>query len=701
MDITRPNYYQGQFLGAQDFNDELAYHRDMRRRHNLGPHTWGIVVGLELVEKPKESGTGVDVFLQPGTAVDGYGREIIVLHSTQLSPSDFLRFATDNHYDIWIAYDEAQTSRAASGYELCNTANQFDRLQESFRLFVKPAFPQPDGVIVDGALREPPSPTNTDDLTIPPDKSVPYQELPDDFRERWMLRLGSVRWDGTDFLAAAPGKLSEERVYVGGVTAVLLAPAAQLTIRDRATDPLTPTDDGVAVTLEGSLTGLRAITAKANLNVDGGLLDFRQADGSDAEQFSLERAEWVNGEELRVRIGTKTNGENRLVVGPQTSDTNFDLALAVLDNRNVGVRAGAPEHPLQVGDASEPVTLSLRGPDVNAEAAVLTFEDNGGASQRWFKLLYNTDANLLKITSAEVDPIFTAVRQTGRIGIGTDSPNRALTISSSEGTYLNVKANDGAFEVLLGADSNGGIVSTMTNHDLQLRAGGNSTKLVVKADGDIGIGTTNPHGKLNIVGGNDVNLTDDSGFLVLGDVNGENVAFDNNEIQARNNGGAATLFFQAEGGDVHLHSWRATSQQVMIKDSGNVGLGTTAPAEKLHVFGNIRLGSAGNLYAPGCLQNLRLIAGDVNSNGTIHSGAGFTAQRLGGAGSGDYRITFTDNFSSTPIVVASLVDSPADDNFLTIISVSANQFDLHSRDMSGSSVTAQDSRFTFIALGAP
>jgi len=86
MDITRPNYYQGQFLGAQDFNDELAYHRDMRRRHNLGPHTWGIVVGLELVEKPKESGTGVDVFLQPGMAVDGYGREIIVLHPTNSAP---------------------------------------------------------------------------------------------------------------------------------------------------------------------------------------------------------------------------------------------------------------------------------------------------------------------------------------------------------------------------------------------------------------------------------------------------------------------------------------------------------------------------------------------------------------------------------------------------------------------------------------
>ncbi|MBK7916053.1 MAG: hypothetical protein IPJ94_07305 [Chloroflexi bacterium] len=703
MDITRPNYYQGQFLGAQDFNDELAYHRDMRRRHNLGPHTWGIVVGLELVEKPKESGTGVDLFLQPGMAVDGYGREIIVLHPTQLSPSTFLRFAADNHYDVWIAYDEAQTSRAASGYELCNTDNQFDRLQESFRIFVKPALPQPDGVIVDGQQLEPPSAANTDDLTIPPDKSVPYQELPEDYRDRWMLRLGSVRWDGSNFLEAAPGKLSEERVYVGNVTAVLLAPAAQLTLRDRFTDPLTPADDGVAVTVEGSLTVLRDIIAKADVHVDGGLLDFRQTDGSDGAQFGLERAEWLNGDELRIRIGTSAAGKNRLAVGPQTSNTNFDTVLSVLDNRNVGVRADAPEHPLQIGDASEPVTLSLRGPDINAAAATIAFEDNGGASQRWFKLLYNTDANLLKITSAEVDPILSITRQTGRIGMGTDSPDRALTISSGEGTYLNVKANNGAFEVLLGADGNGGIVSTMTNHDLQLRAGGNSTKLTIKTSGDVGIGTTNPHGKLNIIGGNDVTLGSDSGFLVLGDVNGENVAFDSNEIQARSNGAAATLFLQAEGGDLALHTWKPTAQQVIIKDSGSVGIGTANPAEKLHVFGSIRLGSSGDLFAPGCLQNLRIIAGDVASGGAIQSGVGFTAVRLG---TGSYRVTFSNPFASTPIVVASLIDTAADDNFITVHAVSNGQFEVRSMDLDSTTavpdrVTAQDSRFSFIALGAP
>ena len=53
---------------------------------------------------------------------------------------------------------------------------------------------------------------------------------------------------------------------------------------------------------------------------------------------------------------------------------------------------------------------------------------------------------------------------------------------------MNVKAVDGAYEVLLGADGAGGIVSTMTNHDLQLRSGGNATHAIVKANGNTWFG---------------------------------------------------------------------------------------------------------------------------------------------------------------------------------------------------------------------
>ena len=63
-----------------------------------------------------------------------------------------------------------------------------------------------------------------------------------------------------------------------------------------------------------------------------------------------------------------------------------------------------------------------------------------------------------------------------------------------------MRANNGTFEVLLGADAAGGIVSTMTNHDLQLRAGGNDTKVVIKADGRLGVGIATPSNHFHVVG---------------------------------------------------------------------------------------------------------------------------------------------------------------------------------------------------------
>ncbi|WP_271765421.1 tail fiber protein [Aquimarina algiphila] len=87
----------------------------------------------------------------------------------------------------------------------------------------------------------------------------------------------------------------------------------------------------------------------------------------------------------------------------------------------------------------------------------------------------------------------------GNFGIGTAYPDKNLSIWSAESSYLNLKTNNG-HEFLIGADINGGIISTMSNHDLSIRAGSNSTKMIVKANGNIGIGTTNPDMKLTVKG---------------------------------------------------------------------------------------------------------------------------------------------------------------------------------------------------------
>lgn len=89
-------------------------------------------------------------------------------------------------------------------------------------------------------------------------------------------------------------------------------------------------------------------------------------------------------------------------------------------------------------------------------------------------------------------------KQNGNVGIGTTAPNRELTIEKAGAAFANIK--DGTREILIGADATGGIVSVMTNHDLILRAGSNSEKMRIKANGNVGIGTNAPTQTLHVAG---------------------------------------------------------------------------------------------------------------------------------------------------------------------------------------------------------
>lgn len=84
---------------------------------------------------------------------------------------------------------------------------------------------------------------------------------------------------------------------------------------------------------------------------------------------------------------------------------------------------------------------------------------------------------------------------------------------------------------------------------------GNSTSdrsnaMVVRKDGNVGLGTNNPRITLHIADGTDAGLNDDDGYLVTGNVNGINLLMDDNEIMVRNNGVGDNLFLQHNGGKV-------------------------------------------------------------------------------------------------------------------------------------------------------
>lgn len=74
---SRPRYFDGQLLTADDFRAEQNHHCEKLWLHNRMLHGYGIVSGLEISVQANENGD-VQLLIAPGYALDGYGHELIV-----------------------------------------------------------------------------------------------------------------------------------------------------------------------------------------------------------------------------------------------------------------------------------------------------------------------------------------------------------------------------------------------------------------------------------------------------------------------------------------------------------------------------------------------------------------------------------------------------------------------------------------------
>jgi hypothetical protein len=214
------------------------------------------------------------------------------------------------------------------------------------------------------------------------------------------------------------------------------------------------------------------------------------------------------------------------------------------------------------------------------------------------------------------------------------------------------------------------------------------------AGGNVGIGTAAPAHSLHIKGTapamileDQASPTNQTGYL----------AFWNglSETGWLGFGSAGSPLFTVANarpsGDIAL--W-ATGERLRVTSTGNVGVGTSTPASKLEVRGDIRLGSLGEYFTPAGTENLRIIRGKVNAAGTPVFGTGFTAVR---ASTGVYNITYTTQFPSGqwPVITAS-----AESNGLARFAMINTPTHIAAtiRIVNGSG-TAVDADFYFIAVG--
>ncbi len=105
-DIKRLNYFNYQFLVDRDFEDEQAYHLQMRRRHNRQMHTPGVADGLSVTKVAANQ-----VRISPGTAIDRDGREIV------LEDARVHTLVTGgNNVDVFLAISYQDVSDPADRY---------------------------------------------------------------------------------------------------------------------------------------------------------------------------------------------------------------------------------------------------------------------------------------------------------------------------------------------------------------------------------------------------------------------------------------------------------------------------------------------------------------------------------------------------------------------------------------------------------
>lgn len=142
--FERNRYFYGKLLTVRDFESEQKYLNDKRRLLNRLLFGSGVVAGMQVVAVDDKT-----ITVEMGLAIDYIGREIVIPAPVTLKLSMIDGF-TNNEYKknvyLYVAYDEkgrepvhSVGNSSVRGEEV----SEYNRLLESYRLFVKEEAPDP------------------------------------------------------------------------------------------------------------------------------------------------------------------------------------------------------------------------------------------------------------------------------------------------------------------------------------------------------------------------------------------------------------------------------------------------------------------------------------------------------------------------------------------------------------------------------
>lgn len=238
---------------------------------------------------------------------------------------------------------------------------------------------------------------------------------------------------------------------------------------------------------------------------------------------------------LVIRDGWWNNGDHLVV-----QDVAGDPQLVIRGPR-IGIGTASPEVSLHLKGPGWPNSFVYLQGDTGYDAGIRLYEGN---IDKWHIFNSTSDDGLRIYNSNGLQTVFFADQNTGNVGVGTTNPVNKLDVEGG---------------LAVGANYSGSSAAPVDG-------------MIV--EGGIGIGTDSPDEKLHVKG---------SGFVQA------NFESDSSSggVKLTASGGQAYELQSLDDGGFIIYDRTDEQYRVNIDTAGNVGIGTTAPSEKLDVAGNI------------------------------------------------------------------------------------------------------------------
>ena len=265
----------------------------------------------------------------------------------------------------------------------------------------------------------------------------------------------------------------------------------------------------------------------------------------------------------------------------------------------VGVSNVTTDALLRLGVAYDTIRSSRGGitwhDESNTTGKIYT-EYDGTMVSMVFGSLYNSGYNSNNLM---------IIRGNGNVGIGTTTPSEKLRVngtfsSNSLWTDSGAVSYWGGYPTAFGGltwDTGYATVFATAGNSLQFGSNGASPDMVIDTSGNVGIGTTSPDARLQITqtGGTQLKIVSGDAFgsqdvvidLVSAyDYRGRGILYrnstDNNKwfSGVPYTGGGYSIGYSDTTPEYHANS------KLFVSSGGNVGIGTTSPAQKFHVQGS-------------------------------------------------------------------------------------------------------------------